>query len=352
MCGIVGLHLRDPALYPQLGRLLVTMLGGVAERGPDSAGVAVYGDHRRCPAGYAAVSVLGPAPAVPDAVVTRGRRDDRGRRPDPARRPARRRPGRARVVGAGTDVTVYKGTGRPLDLAVTYDLANVHGWQGLAHTRMATESRGRRRRVPPVLGRARPVPGAQRLVRQPRDDPPRAARGGRRVRQRERHRGRRPLRRRPARRGRHLGGRAQGPVRPLRRLLHAARHQRRTASPSSATPSPASRRSSPRPTRGSRWPRSSAPWPSCRGSTARGSGSPSRSGCTHGHGEHRLHGHLRRAAIDLAETPVRALNAELHRPTADAYEVFNPRGAHASPPGCGTRSPSTSAATSATTARA
>ena len=35
------------------------------------------------------------------------------------------------------------------------------------------------------------------------------------------------------------------------------------------------------------------------------------------------------ASIDLAATPVRALNAELHRPTADAYEVVNPRGAHA-----------------------
>jgi glutamate synthase domain-containing protein 1 len=47
----------------------------------------------------------------------------------------------ARVVGSGTDVTVYKGTGRPLDLAGVYDLANAQGWQGLAHTRMATESR-------------------------------------------------------------------------------------------------------------------------------------------------------------------------------------------------------------------
>jgi glutamate synthase domain-containing protein 1 len=63
MCGIVGLHLRDPALYPQLGRLLVMMLGGVAERGPDSAGVAVYGDHRRCPAGYAAAAGLEHDPA-------------------------------------------------------------------------------------------------------------------------------------------------------------------------------------------------------------------------------------------------------------------------------------------------
>ena len=140
MCGIVGLHLRDPALYSQLGRLLVTMLGGVAERGPDSAGVAVYGDHRRCPAGYAAVSVLGPAPAVPDAVVTRAGETTVVAAPIPLDDLLDAVRG-ARVVGAGTDVTVYKGTGRPLDLAVTYDLANVHGWQGLAHTRMATESR-------------------------------------------------------------------------------------------------------------------------------------------------------------------------------------------------------------------
>ena len=116
------------------------MLGGVAERGPDSAGVAVYGDHRRCPAGYAAVSVLGPAPAVPDAVVTRAGETTVVAAPIPLDDLLDAVRG-ARVVGAGTDVTVYKGTGRPLDLAVTYDLANVHGWQGLAHTRMATESR-------------------------------------------------------------------------------------------------------------------------------------------------------------------------------------------------------------------
>ena len=60
MCGIVGLHLRDPQLHPQLGRLLESMLCGVVERGPDSAGVAVYGDVRRCPEGHAAVSVLLP----------------------------------------------------------------------------------------------------------------------------------------------------------------------------------------------------------------------------------------------------------------------------------------------------
>ncbi|WP_018335010.1 hypothetical protein [Actinomycetospora chiangmaiensis] len=146
MCGIVGLHLRDPELHPQLGRLLESMLCGVVERGPDSAGVAVYGDRRRVPEGHAAVSVLLPpgadtngldaevsvagdttivaAPVVPEDLVARVK----GLFPT------------ARVVGSGHDLTVYKGVGHPRELATTYGLADAVGWQGLAHTRMATES--------------------------------------------------------------------------------------------------------------------------------------------------------------------------------------------------------------------
>lgn len=158
MCGIVGLHLRDPELHPQLGRLVEAMLCQVAERGPDSAGVAVYGDRRRCPPGHAAVSVLLPggvpaadaraavraalagappvllteagdttllaAPVTPDALVAAVREHLPG----------------TTVVGFGTDLTVYKGTGHPRDLALTYDLVHARGWQALAHTRMATES--------------------------------------------------------------------------------------------------------------------------------------------------------------------------------------------------------------------
>ena len=42
MCGIVGLHLRSADLEPQLGGLLTEMLVAMTDRGPDSAGVAVY----------------------------------------------------------------------------------------------------------------------------------------------------------------------------------------------------------------------------------------------------------------------------------------------------------------------
>src|SRR6266851_9304057 len=42
MCGIVGLRLKDPALHPVLGELVVPMLDVLASRGPDSTGVAIY----------------------------------------------------------------------------------------------------------------------------------------------------------------------------------------------------------------------------------------------------------------------------------------------------------------------
>src|SRR5579863_2935091 len=43
MCGIVGLYIKDRALEPELGGLLARMLGTMCDRGPDSAGFAVYG---------------------------------------------------------------------------------------------------------------------------------------------------------------------------------------------------------------------------------------------------------------------------------------------------------------------
>ncbi|QJY44435.1 glutamine amidotransferase [Pseudonocardia broussonetiae] len=143
MCGIVGLHLRDPELHPRLGVLLETMLGHMCERGPDSAGVAVYGDRRRCPEGWAAVSLLDAPPdlAVPDALVTVAGDTTVVAAPLTVDElVAAVRGSGALVVGSGTDLTVYKGTGHPRDLARTYDLAGAQGWQGLAHTRMATES--------------------------------------------------------------------------------------------------------------------------------------------------------------------------------------------------------------------
>ncbi|RVB59287.1 glutamine amidotransferase, partial [Mesorhizobium sp. M7A.F.Ca.CA.002.04.1.1] len=43
MCGIVGLFLKDKSLEPQLGAMLSQMLISLSDRGPDSAGIAIYG---------------------------------------------------------------------------------------------------------------------------------------------------------------------------------------------------------------------------------------------------------------------------------------------------------------------
>src|SRR6476619_1651045 len=44
MCGIVGLLVKRPELREHLGELMVPMLIGMTERGPDSSGMAVFTD--------------------------------------------------------------------------------------------------------------------------------------------------------------------------------------------------------------------------------------------------------------------------------------------------------------------
>ena len=42
MCGIIGLFLKDKSMEVNLGRMLSEMLVTMTDRGPDSAGIAVY----------------------------------------------------------------------------------------------------------------------------------------------------------------------------------------------------------------------------------------------------------------------------------------------------------------------
>ena len=154
MCGIVGLHLREPSLYPRLGELMTGMLCQVTERGPDSAGVAVYGDPRWSPPGESTVSLL-PGDASTDdvaaavrAVLPEAAVVDAGQTlvvhaatdPDTLAAAVRTTVPGALVIGAGEDVAVLKGVGSPQALAAEFGLARAQGWQGVAHTRMATES--------------------------------------------------------------------------------------------------------------------------------------------------------------------------------------------------------------------
>lgn len=155
MCGIVGLHLRDAALYPQLGELLSGMLVQMCERGPDSAGVAVYGDPRWSPAGLAGVTLIDvglPPDEVAAAVAAQLAAPVAGQQVDattllhaetsPATLLEAARtafPG-VLVGGFGSQVAVLKATGDPRDLVDRYGLRSAQGFQGVGHTRMATES--------------------------------------------------------------------------------------------------------------------------------------------------------------------------------------------------------------------
>jgi glucosamine 6-phosphate synthetase-like amidotransferase/phosphosugar isomerase protein len=86
LCGIAGIVYHNSASYPNLGRDLLSLIEPLESRGPDSCGVALYGDAET------------------------------------------KEPG------------IYKEVGAVKKLAKKYELYSVSGSHGIGHTRMATES--------------------------------------------------------------------------------------------------------------------------------------------------------------------------------------------------------------------
>lgn len=146
MCGIVGLFLKDRTLEPELGRLLAGMLEVMTDRGPDSAGFAVYGAGTP---GKVKLTVRGEgldrlADALPDVGVTV--RDTHAvltvaASAEAAVRDwlAAERPDLA-ITGSGERIELYKEVGLPAEVAGRFDLPAMSGTHGIGHTRMATES--------------------------------------------------------------------------------------------------------------------------------------------------------------------------------------------------------------------
>jgi glutamate synthase domain-containing protein 1 len=155
MCGIVGLFLKDVSLEPKLGTLLAHMLGTMCERGPDSAGFAIYreGDKDQVKLTLRAASritdftaiaacladAIG-APVTADVQATHAVLKLPARAECAAREAiAELAPG-VKLVGAGVRMEVYKEVGRPDSVARRFDLSAMAGSHAIAHTRMATES--------------------------------------------------------------------------------------------------------------------------------------------------------------------------------------------------------------------
>jgi methylamine---glutamate N-methyltransferase subunit A len=155
MCGIVGLFLKDPKLEPVLGAMLTDMLITMTDRGPDSAGIAIYG---RAEKGRAKLTVQSANPGQDfagldkalakaiDGKVTAEIKDTHAVLDVPlAKLEAARaaigdlRPA-VKVVSAGEAIEIFKEVGLPKDVAARFDLAKMTGTHGIGHTRMATES--------------------------------------------------------------------------------------------------------------------------------------------------------------------------------------------------------------------
>ncbi|MCB1500118.1 MAG: glutamine amidotransferase family protein [Bauldia sp.] len=153
MCGIVGLFLKDPALEPELGRLTAAMLATMSDRGPDSAGFAVYGSGGSDTAKF---TLRGKSAALVAAAVERIKAAFKGVTAIhhdthvvvgiPAGEAdgfvawlAEEAP-EIDLVGRGHRMELYKEVGAPAKVAERFGLAAMGGTHAIGHTRMATES--------------------------------------------------------------------------------------------------------------------------------------------------------------------------------------------------------------------
>ena len=155
MCGIVGLFLKDASLEPKLGELLSAMMITMSDRGPDSAGIALYGNKQP---NLLKLTLQSPTPDQDfdgldhlvsertGSEVTMERRDTHGvllvtselllevRRALGDLRPS------IRLMSTGESIEIYKEVGHPAGVVNRFQLEKMTGTHGIGHTRMATES--------------------------------------------------------------------------------------------------------------------------------------------------------------------------------------------------------------------
>ena len=156
MCGIVGLFAKSADVETQLGVHLAATLAQMADRGPDSAGVAVYRD----PAadGSSKLTLYSPDPLQDWQALCAELGNAFGGSPEASVRSShavvvaeaeaaeaeawvRRAHPELRVMSAGREIEIYKETGRPEQFVEQFALTDFQGSHALGHTRMATESR-------------------------------------------------------------------------------------------------------------------------------------------------------------------------------------------------------------------
>jgi glutamate synthase domain-containing protein 1 len=156
MCGIVGLYAKSADVEQRLGTHLAAMLGQMSDRGPDSAGVAVY--RGAVPAGSSKLTLHSADPSERWDELGEALAEAFGGSPEPEVRSSHAvvvvdadaedaeawvrasRPD-LRVMSAGSVIEIYKETGSPREFVHRFALEDFQGTHALGHTRMATESR-------------------------------------------------------------------------------------------------------------------------------------------------------------------------------------------------------------------
>jgi len=152
MCGIVGLFLKDKTLEPELGSLLSDMLVTMSDRGPDSAGIAVYSD-----SSSSKITVQSDHPRDAFAALQKDLDEMQGateirvhdthavisvdtdKVAQTRERIAHNHPG-IRTMSSGEMVEIFKEVGLPADVVERFGIRRMSGTHGIGHTRMATES--------------------------------------------------------------------------------------------------------------------------------------------------------------------------------------------------------------------
>ena len=148
MCGIVGLFLKDQSLHPQLGTLLAEMLVTMSDRGPDSAGIAIYGDEGEVSSSAAKITLQSNAPhedfadLAADVAAATGMDDSKvslavkdthavlmvpaGMAADVRASLGEIRP-TVRIMSVGEAIEIYKEVGLPRSVAERFSVSRMSG---------------------------------------------------------------------------------------------------------------------------------------------------------------------------------------------------------------------------------
>ncbi len=158
MCGIVGLYYKNPELESSLGTMLSDMLIQMTDRGPDSAGVAIYHDavstkqvkitlqglddvdwkqvQGRIAEQY--TQNISISPLANHAVIVMD--VDSQEEADQFASWVGSDLDEVNVTSVGSAIEIYKEKGLPDQVVDKFDLRTMRGTHALGHTRMATES--------------------------------------------------------------------------------------------------------------------------------------------------------------------------------------------------------------------